>query len=1671
MASVETVETLELEIRTKANKAADEIARLASSVSDFGKEVGRHVSNLNDFAGSLERIVNAMKEMSSIKNLKNVIMSVAAVADTAKGKVTTPAVQQAVAAAKNGAWLIKGGATTIKGGTRYYQAADGSTRKYNTSARDLAKSLAKSYEQPGSSKDIAQRIADIRNMQISGKGDPFNEAYELAKEIASNAGIGRVSPGVKAINEAYAATGQGYTRLVADSASLGMSLKEANAILRDAGASFRFTGRKKGTGSADMIDTNPADLVKAVQDAQQGFIGHEDFLSKDERFLGKEEELIDHIYASLLKGIFGDEAVKKEGPTETVKEAVTEAATKATEEGVKELFKTEARTGSTGGGLKQFNPETGEFESTGHSSIAEWISSSEANAAQTKAEVEAWALSRLREEFAGSSDEVKTRVAANQGMTLEEMFPKMEELKEETEELGESAGRSIPLVNDLKESFKGLAEMAKSGAIANLAGQLWRVAKMRMLRYIVKQVAAGIKEGADNLYQWSKATNGHFASSLDTAATKLMLIKNSLITAVAPAIEAVIPLLGQLAQVVNTVSNYFAQFLALITGKSSWTKATETAQEWAAATKTGAKAADKEIKDLLADWDELNIIQGESTDSGSGGSGKKATDTSGMFEEVYTFDENIRKLMDNINEVFGDALGLVKEIAVVMAAWKLSAAASGALATLASVIALGGLIKLNFDISTVLSKQFFDTGDEGWLIADVLTDVVGGVLATKLALQIADGTYAFAAVPVMLLVGVFARTMTMLKRGDVSALSQEALEANAISALETGAAAGYIAWAAGASTAKIIRGTGAVSLITFGVLTGLKADVKAVRNAELDGEYIAGKALSSLAMSAGAATAAKLLVPGISMGQALGFGLASGTAATLFSVGATLGIVAAEMVAEEGHITEAAIVESAYSSVAMGLASTLAFKMGAFAVHGLGWGISAVGGASAALFTFGAELGIMAAIEAVENKKITAKTIVDEAEASLMMGGAIGITAGVIYGVSAGAAALIGGGFALAAFGVAIAITAYLSRPKENGIKWGANKLTAEQIEAYVNQETFTVNVPATIQLIKGKLEPISDDAWKQIEADAAAMTSTLNVIKLGCASEDTYNNLRVALFGYDGEHGVVGSIKQYAKDQKSALELGFSLVPMRNENGEVDKSATSNLLNKGQLGWDQVYKDMEDIGNKLGEALKAGTDASLADYDEKTILELTEKVENIKRALQYSDTVGSAENDLVAGLTGMDKPTWKGVIDLYDKYKNELTKSYMELEKSKADSYFRLASYYDYLGDEKNASLYRNMGKEIVEKMDENVAAAVKDASTPGVKALREQLITMLSGTLGFDDVDVLKIGSKTWQNFMHTLFNPDGINKEDIKVETRSVLGEIIKEAFPDDYDFIQQAIDDGILQYGDIITGEGIAKLLMSFGVTGTQNPDAVKWFKDYLEKELGLKPAVVETAKEVKEEVKETVKETIPDAVEEGVKEAVEEVTGNNETNAEIPVVLTTRPYADTDTSDWSLNPKAQAAEAYWDVAKLNNDKSQEWLDAEEAAFNIIADLFGDDVEALTALVDELVSNGETDLEDLPQDALQKILGNSEPITIDTAASGAASDSMLQNISTIVTTNMGDIQTTAQTMLRVLNWIAESSAETANKDMTVVISPSAALDKVNKRSARSGSKVTGVLALED
>lgn len=586
------------------------------------------------------------------------------------------------------------------------------------------------------------------------------------------------------------------------------------------------------------------------------------------------------------------------------------------------------------GFVKRFNPATGQFEDMpGVRNI--WEASREYDARRAASQAAAAARRESSTRVANLRDALdnpprvqnwaevinqlngigaSAKSAEESASVFMEHMEQVDRVTESMDNAGKSTSSFTDRLKDLAVTgFQRLKEEAsglKSGItsmlspLTSLANQFWRIAKMRMIRAVLKQIAEGLKEGVENYYHYSEAIKNGFSSAMDSAAVSMQTFKNSIGAAAAPLIQQLIPVLQTVVGWLTTVINYVNQFLALVTGKKSWSmavdttaKAFENTTKAANGTKRAVKDTSDQMKDLLADFDELNIIQSAASDSGnnmfgggSGGSGQKTQDYLKMFEEVGTFNKDLQALVNNLKENFGSVLNLVTEIGAAVLAWNVSSAFAGILGQLAGLVGAGIVIDLVFKLSKTFTNTYLDTGEEGWLVASALTPLVGGFIAKKMLKNVLGGKLANYAFPIMLTVGASANIVALLENSNVDALSKEGVSTALISALEIGAATGLILKQTGTATALGLSGTlmasGGAALITFGAAVGLKATVEVEEDGKITEDTIRSDAISSAFIGGGLALVAA------AAGAGAGTALAVGAGAAVLTFGALIGVQA-----------------------------------------------------------------------------------------------------------------------------------------------------------------------------------------------------------------------------------------------------------------------------------------------------------------------------------------------------------------------------------------------------------------------------------------------------------------------------------------------------------------------------------------------------------------------------------------------------------------------------------------------------------------------------------------------------------------------------------------------------------------------------------------------------------
>lgn len=229
-----------------------------------------------------------------------------------------------------------------------------------------------------------------------------------------------------------------------------------------------------------------------------------------------------------------------------------------------------------------------------------------------------------------------------------------------------SATRTV--LNFGKSLAKGLADKAKQ-AVSSLKGlgkssnsvsksilKLSNMFKLMLIRMAMRAAIQGVKEGMQNLVQYSDSAN----QSMSNLMSGMTYLKNSFAAAFAPILSYVAPVLNTLINLLATAVGYINQFFSALGGGSTYIRAKKANEDYAASLKkTGGAAskAGKDAKKALAPFDDLVQIQQQGADaSGGGGGGASPSD---MFETVG-IDKGISDFANKLKEMFaaGDWKGI-----------------------------------------------------------------------------------------------------------------------------------------------------------------------------------------------------------------------------------------------------------------------------------------------------------------------------------------------------------------------------------------------------------------------------------------------------------------------------------------------------------------------------------------------------------------------------------------------------------------------------------------------------------------------------------------------------------------------------------------------------------------------------------------------------------------------------------------------------------------------------------------------------------------------------------------------------------------------------------------------------------------------------------------------------
>ena len=225
--------------------------------------------------------------------------------------------------------------------------------------------------------------------------------------------------------------------------------------------------------------------------------------------------------------------------------------------------------------------------------------------------------------------------------------------------LEKTASAASKAKNATKGVSKGIKELSKQakkskGPLDNIISSLKRIAFYRIIRSVIRSITQAFSDGLQNAYAFSQgiATEGHrFSVALDSMSSSGLKMRNQLGSAFISLLTAIAPIVNALISIVTKLADALSQLFSVFTG-GTYLKAADVPQKWGDAAAGAGKAA-KEWRNQLLGFDEINRLN-EPSDGGGGGSGSeidpmsmfKDTPIDGIFAKIKAKLDELKESLD-----------------------------------------------------------------------------------------------------------------------------------------------------------------------------------------------------------------------------------------------------------------------------------------------------------------------------------------------------------------------------------------------------------------------------------------------------------------------------------------------------------------------------------------------------------------------------------------------------------------------------------------------------------------------------------------------------------------------------------------------------------------------------------------------------------------------------------------------------------------------------------------------------------------------------------------------------------------------------------------------------------------------------------------------------------------
>lgn len=1004
-------------------------------------------------------------------------------------------------------------------------------------------------------------------------------------------------------------------------------------------------------------------------------------------------------------------------------------------------------------------------------------------------------------QVAGAGGSVAPIVAPieNMGGEIQPVVDDIADASTVTDELADNMENASQTADNTARNVRNVGVEMRSASRhgQGFLASIVRIAKYRLIRSALKDMVQGFKD----LYGYSKANGLDFAKSMDTITTSTTYLRNSLAAMVAPLVNALAPAIDFVIDKFVGLINIVNQFLAALTGASTYTAAKKYEQTWEdtfGSTGSKAKKTADEIKRTILGFDEINKLQKDTDNSGGSGSGSSPY-TEGYKEmfETRAIDNNIKNVAEKIRSIVGPVFDWVKDnfdtilpiaeaIGAAILLWKLSGSLIPNLTGLKTLLSkissiVGGLATaiITVALTYTFANDYIQTGNIGSLIADGLTGILGSAIT---GLVVAKGFGAQA--------GIYAASATL----ELAAITNLAVSLNDIVNN-------------GINGRNILVGV-------LGIVEGAAAG------------FLVTKSISGALMGASLALAVALGITAISVGKGEGF--------TLKFLGLTLAsgltaAVAGSMIAKtffSGVITPVAgglVLGGIVLSIVMAISAInidsdgkhtiqfLGLAVGSALTAGVaGWQIAKTffkntikSSINGGLILGGITLSALLLINSIQITKSEGKLTLrafGQAVTSVGLAAFVGWKLAPLIGLSGPIGALILGGIALTIGFIAIAA----NLTKSKSFDWGDVTLTADEIKAEV-QKRFSIDIEATINLVGTTIEN-QETVRAELDQKIALFGISLNKLRIGVGldnSDGTISDMQTQL------DEILTTFKETQGANKAVLDVAINLVPPTDDEGNLLSSA--DILKTFNSAQTQIGTAVTDLGNELSGLLAKGISDGLTEREAEMVADLSAWIMRITKAGDVGSAVGEFKGTMqMALLSDLDEGSFKALTDTYFEQSDKLRTSLLEVE---LQSYSTLQATRDQLA--LTIQAYEGMGRSVpqsmrdtLDDMDKQLSAwnpyeSVEETMRREQEPFKQEVLSALIEVYGgaFDEV-AKSLNRDGYLSNLVSNFRLGYTSFDDLTQQIGGMLDQALRNALGDDYTYVMDMADKLEMTGWDII-----------------------------------------------------------------------------------------------------------------------------------------------------------------------------------------------------------------------------------------------------------------------------